>query len=40
VIYTKNGRSLKRSGDNLFSQSGTHVEKLQGKKTSGTYPWP
>jgi hypothetical protein len=32
TIYTKNGRPLHRSGDNLFSSSGAHVAKLNGSK--------
>jgi hypothetical protein len=32
VIYTKDGRPLHQSGDNLFSNSGKHVARLRGKK--------
>jgi hypothetical protein len=35
TIYTKNGRPLQRSGDTLFSASGTHVAKLRGEKAYG-----
>ena len=32
TIYTKNGRPLRVSGDNLFSKSGKHVARLRGNK--------
>ncbi len=35
TLYTKEGRPLRQSGDDLFSQSGTHVAKLKGKKAYG-----
>jgi hypothetical protein len=35
TLYTKNGRPLKQSADNLYSASGTHVAKLRGKKAHG-----
>lgn len=31
-LYTKNGRPLKRRGDDLFSASGTHVGRIRGEK--------
>ncbi len=31
-LYTKNGRPLRRSGNDLFSRSGTHVGRIQGDK--------
>lgn len=31
-LYTKNGRPLKRRGDDLFSSSGTHVGRIRGEK--------
>jgi hypothetical protein len=34
-LYTKDGRPLKRSGDNLYSRSGTHVARVRGKKAFG-----
>jgi hypothetical protein len=39
-LYTKNGRPLKRTGDNLFSKSGTHVARIRGNRAydkSGRY---
>jgi hypothetical protein len=35
TLYTKEGRPLRQSGDDLFSRSGTHVAKLKGKKAYG-----
>ncbi len=35
TLYTKEGRPLRRSGDDLFARSGTHVAKLKGKKAYG-----
>jgi hypothetical protein len=35
TLYTKNGRPLTRSGDNLYSRSGTHVARLKGNKAYG-----
>jgi hypothetical protein len=35
TLYTKNGRPLKQSADNLYSASGAHVAKLRGKKAYG-----
>lgn len=35
TLYTKEGRPLRQTGDDLFSQSGTHVAKLKGKKAYG-----
>lgn len=32
TIYTKEGRPLHVSGDNVFSRSGKHVAKISGKK--------
>jgi hypothetical protein len=32
MIYTKNGRPLTQSGNNLYSRSGRHVARLRGKK--------
>lgn len=32
TIFTKEGRPLRRYGDDLFSESGTHVAKLKGDK--------
>jgi len=29
-IYTKNGRPLRRDGDDLYARSGTHVARLRG----------
>lgn len=34
-LYTKNGRPLMRSGDNLYSRSGAHVARVRGKKAFG-----
>ena len=34
-LYTKEGRPLKRSGDNLFSRSGAHIAKIRGEKAYG-----
>jgi hypothetical protein len=34
-LYTKNGRPLRRSGNNLFSRSGTHVARVRGEKAYG-----
>ena len=34
-LYTKNGRPLRRSGDNLFSGSGTQVARVRGDKAYG-----
>jgi hypothetical protein len=34
-LYTKDGRPLRRSGDNLFSRSGVHVAKIRGNKAYG-----
>jgi hypothetical protein len=34
-LYTKDGRPLRRSGDNLFSGSGTHVARVRGDKAYG-----
>lgn len=31
-LYTKNGRPLKRRGDDLFNSSGTHVGRIRGEK--------
>jgi hypothetical protein len=39
-LYTKNGRPLRRRGDNLFSRSGKHVGRIRGDKvfdSSGRY---
>lgn len=35
TIYTKNGRPLQHSGDNLFSRTGQHVARLRGTKAYG-----
>jgi hypothetical protein len=35
TIYTKEGRPLHASGDDLFSRSGTHVARLRGDKAHG-----
>jgi hypothetical protein len=35
TIYTKEGRPLRRSGDDLFSRSGTHVARIRGTKAFG-----
>lgn len=35
TIYTKQGRPLRLSGDDLFSKSGIHVARLKGKKAYG-----
>lgn len=35
TLYTKDGRPLQQSGNDLFSASGTHVAKLRGKKGYG-----
>ncbi len=35
TIYTKNGRPLRVSGDDLFSKSGKHVAKVRGNKAYG-----
>jgi len=40
MIYTKEGRPLHRSGDNLFAASGTHVARLRGDRAyspNGSY---
>jgi hypothetical protein len=34
-LYTKNGRPLRRSGDDVFSRSGTHVGRVRGSKVYG-----
>jgi len=34
-LYTKQGRPLRQSGDDLFSRFGTRVAKLKGKKAYG-----
>jgi hypothetical protein len=34
-IYTKNGRPLKVSGNDLFARSGKHVARLRGGKAYG-----
>lgn len=34
-LYTKDGRPLKRSGDNLYAASGTQVAKVRGNKAFG-----
>lgn len=34
-IYTKGGRPLSVSGDDLFARSGTHVARLRGGKAYG-----
>lgn len=31
-LYTKNGRPLKRRGDDLFGASGAHVGRIRGEK--------
>jgi len=31
-IYTKNGRPLRRDGDDLFARSGAHVARLRGDR--------
>jgi hypothetical protein len=39
-LYTKNGRPLKRRGDDLFNSSGTHVGRIRREKVfdpSGRY---
>lgn len=35
TIYTKNGRPLRRDGDDLFARSGTHVARMRGDKAYG-----
>ncbi len=35
TLYTKEGRALRQSGNDLFSRSGAHVAKLKGKKAYG-----
>jgi hypothetical protein len=35
TIYTKEGRPLRRSGQDLFSRSGTHVARVRGDKAFG-----
>jgi hypothetical protein len=34
-LYTKNGRPLKRSGDNIFARSGAQVGRVRGNKVYG-----
>lgn len=34
-LYTKDGRPLRRSGNDIFSASGTHVARLRGDKAYG-----
>ena len=34
-LYTKKGRPLQRSGDDLFSRSGKHIGRISGKKVYG-----
>ncbi len=34
-LYTKNGRPLRRSGDNLYARSGTQVARVRGSKAFG-----
>lgn len=34
-LYTKSGRPLRRSGDNLFARSGTQVARVRGDKAYG-----
>ena len=32
TLYTKNGKPLQRSGNNLYSRSGKHVGRIHGRK--------
>jgi hypothetical protein len=34
-LYTRDGRPLRRSADNLHSRSGAHVARLRGEKAYG-----
>lgn len=34
-LFTKNGRPLRRSGDDLFAKSGSHVARLRGNYAFG-----
>jgi len=34
-LYTKNGKPLTRSGDDIFDQSGRHVARLDGDRAFG-----
>jgi hypothetical protein len=35
TLYTKEGRPLRQSGNDLFSSSGIHVARFRGKKAYG-----